>query len=99
MKLESLGPEVALEWAEQAIPSLTELIRIPAVSPAYGPAWHDGGHLRRAAEHGKDWGRGRALPGGRCEIVDLAGRPPVLVIEVEPHVGYEGSDTVLLYGH
>jgi acetylornithine deacetylase/succinyl-diaminopimelate desuccinylase-like protein len=99
MKLETLGSEVALEWADEAIPSLTELIRIPAVSPAYDPAWHDSGHLRRAAAHVKDWVEGRDLPGVRCEIVELDGRPPVLVIEVEPDAGYAGTDTVLLYGH
>lgn len=94
MNIEKLRAEVTREWADQALPSLTELIRIPAVSPAYDPAWHDNGYLHAAVRHVKDWVEARDLPGVRCEILEIEGRPPVLFIEAG-----EGPDTALLYGH
>ncbi|NMO55526.1 M20/M25/M40 family metallo-hydrolase [Actinoplanes sp. TBRC 11911] len=94
MNLSKLRAEVSREWAEHALPSLTQLIRIPAVSPAYDPAWHQNGHLHAAVRHVKDWVEARDLPGVRCEILEIEGRPPVLFVEAG-----DGPDTTLLYGH
>jgi acetylornithine deacetylase/succinyl-diaminopimelate desuccinylase-like protein len=96
VNVDKLRAEIGREWAEEAVPSLVELIRIPAVSPAYDPQWAQNGHLRAAAEHVKRWVDGRRLPGVRCEIAELEGRPPVLLIEAD---GPEDGGTVLLYGH
>jgi acetylornithine deacetylase/succinyl-diaminopimelate desuccinylase-like protein len=94
MNIEKLRSEVSREWAEQALPSLTELIRIPAVSPAYDPSWHDNGYLHAAVRHVKDWIEARDLPDVSCEILEIEGRPPVLFISAGT-----GPDTALLYGH
>ncbi|MEV4350291.1 M20/M25/M40 family metallo-hydrolase [Actinoplanes sp. NPDC049596] len=99
MDTESLRAAVTREWDEQAVPNLAELIRIPAVTTAYDRSWADNGHLRAAAEHVKRWVEGRGLPNVRCEVLELDGRPPLLVVEAQPTA--EGVDlgTVLLYGH
>ncbi|MFD0782513.1 M20/M25/M40 family metallo-hydrolase [Micromonospora azadirachtae] len=99
MNIAELRSEVAREWAGQALPDLTELIRIPAVSPAYDPAWQANGHLHRAVDHVRRWLEGRDLAGVRCTVEQLDSRPPILVIEVSPTDGVGDQGTVLLYGH
>jgi hypothetical protein len=43
-----LQETIRVTWEQQVLPSLTELITIPAVSAAYEPAWRGHSHLRRA---------------------------------------------------
>jgi len=96
---EKLRGSVGANWAESVVASLSELIRIPAVSPAYDAAWQENGHLRAAAEHVRNWVASRSVPGLACDLVDLPGRSPVLVVDVPATAGAEGAGTVLLYGH
>jgi acetylornithine deacetylase/succinyl-diaminopimelate desuccinylase-like protein len=90
---------VAGSWADQILPSLAGLVEIPALSPAFDASWAANGQLRAAVDHVRDWIVSRDLPGARCEIVELAGRSPLLLVEVPATPGAAGPGTVLLYGH
>ncbi|HTU76610.1 MAG TPA: M20/M25/M40 family metallo-hydrolase [Trebonia sp.] len=89
---------IAQSWADEVIPSLSGLVTIPALSPAYDASWSATGHLRAAVDHMAAWARSRDL-GARQEIVELAGRSPLLLIDVPASPGASGEGTVLLYGH
>ncbi len=89
--------EIARTWADDVIPSLSGLIAIPALSPAFDPGWEATGYLRAAVDHVAGWARTRGL--GEPEVVQLDGRSPVLLIEVPATAAAAGQGTVLLYGH
>ncbi|GAA3859562.1 M20/M25/M40 family metallo-hydrolase [Saccharothrix violaceirubra] len=84
-------------WDADIVPSLSELIAVPAISPAFDPAWQEHGHLDAAIEHVRAWLAGRDLPGATVEVVRLPGRTPVLLVDIPATAGT--TDTVLLYGH
>ena len=42
-------------WDGEIVPTLTEYIRIPNVSPAYDDGWADAGHMDRAVDLARDW--------------------------------------------
>ena len=86
-------------WAESALPTLVDYIRIPARSPAYDADWVAHGHLAEAVDLVAEWCRSRALPGATVEVHELAGRTPVVLVEVPAHGAGDPDDTVLLYGH
>src|SRR5205085_1367460 len=99
-------------WTGQVLPSLTELVEIPALSPAFDASWTENGHLRAAVDHVRSWIDARDLPGARTEVVELAGRSPLLLADVPATAGAGdatagagdatargGEETVLLYGH
>jgi acetylornithine deacetylase/succinyl-diaminopimelate desuccinylase-like protein len=86
-------------WGESALPALVDYIRIPAKSPAYDPEWEAHGHLAAAVDLVASWCQARKLPGATVEVLELAGRTPVVLVEVPPTGGGPAEETVLLYGH
>ena len=84
-------------WDSEIIPALTDYIRIPCKSPAFDPDWESHGHMERAITLLTGWAREKlkSLPGATLDVVRLAGRTPVILIEV---LG-KASGTVLMYGH
>ena len=86
-------------WTDQVLPSLAELVEIPALSPAFDASWEANGQLRAAVDHVRDWIATRNLPGAQLEVVQLAGRPPLLVVDVPATPGTADQGTVILYGH
>jgi acetylornithine deacetylase/succinyl-diaminopimelate desuccinylase-like protein len=84
-------------FADSIVPTLTEYIRIPNKSPMFDPDWEAHGHMDRAVELLAGWARARLPDGATLEIVRLAGKTPVILIDV-PGTARDG-DTVLLYGH
>ncbi|QIQ02216.1 M20/M25/M40 family metallo-hydrolase [Streptomyces liangshanensis] len=99
MDHDALTGTVATTWSADVLPSLSALIGIPALSPAYDGAWQEHGHLLTAVRHFRDWLTARALPGTRCDVVELPGRSPVLVVDTPATPGASAGGTVLLYGH
>jgi acetylornithine deacetylase/succinyl-diaminopimelate desuccinylase-like protein len=89
---------LARTWAGEVIPSLSGLIAIPALSPSFDANWAATGHLRAAVDHVAAWAGARDIA-ARCEVVELAGRSPVLLIDVPATAGAAARETVLLYGH
>ncbi len=82
-------------WDDSILPELCEYIRIPNKSPLFDPDWDKAGHMDRAVALMERWCKAQPLDGMTVEVVRLAGRTPVLMIEVPGH----NDDTVLLYGH
>src|SRR5258708_31476749 len=70
-------------------------MRSPNKAPAYDPAWRDAGHMDRAVALIEAWCRKQPIPGLRVEVVRLAKRTPLIMMEAPG----PGPDTVLLYGH
>ena len=85
-------------WDDDIVPSLSRLVAVPAISPAFDPAWEEHGELAAAIEHVRLWIESRSIPGVQLDVVQLAGRTPLLVVDV-PASGNSSDDTVLLYGH
>ena len=86
-------------WADRVLPSLSGLVEIPALSPAFDASWAAHGQLQAAVDHVRDWIDARGLPGAKSEIVQLEGRSPLLLVDVPATAGAEDRGTVLLYGH
>ena len=86
-------------WEQEILPALDEYIRIPNRSPAFDTAWREAGHMDRAVELIAGWCKRQPLAGLTVEVVRLAGRTPLIYMEVPGTVGTSAQDTVLLYGH
>ncbi|SEG84304.1 Acetylornithine deacetylase/Succinyl-diaminopimelate desuccinylase [Actinacidiphila yanglinensis] len=99
MDHDKLTSAISAAWSADVLPSLSALIGIPAVSPAYDAAWQEHGHLLASVHHFRDWLATRSLPGMRCEVVELPGRSPVLLVDTSASAEASAGGTVLLYGH
>ena len=86
-------------WDDAVLPSLSEFIAIPAVSPAFDPDWAANGHLAAAVAHVKSWIADRDLPGVELDVVQLPERTPLLLVDIPAMPGHEHAGTALLYGH
>lgn len=82
-------------WDDELIHELVEYIKVPNKSPMFEPDWEALGHMDTAVEMMETWARAQPIPGMRVEVVRLAGRTPLIFIDIPG----EGSDCVLLYGH
>ncbi|TDD85319.1 M20/M25/M40 family metallo-hydrolase [Saccharopolyspora karakumensis] len=85
-------------WDEAILPSLSELVRIPAVSPSFDADWESTGHLDAAIEHVRAWIDDRGIDGAEIDVVRLPGRTPLLLVDV-PGSADAPDESVLLYGH
>jgi acetylornithine deacetylase/succinyl-diaminopimelate desuccinylase-like protein len=88
---------IASLWDTEIVPALERYIRIPNKSPAFDPQWQEHGHMDAAVELFAGWAREKlkALPGATLEVARLAGRTPLIFIEVPG----SAPGTVLMYGH
>jgi acetylornithine deacetylase/succinyl-diaminopimelate desuccinylase-like protein len=82
-------------WDDSIVPTLMEYIRIPNKSPFYDPEWHKHGYMDQAVILVEDWCRSQPIPHLEFETVRLAGRSPLLYMNIPG----KSSDCVLLYGH
>lgn len=85
-------------WDDSIIPELCEYIKIPNKSPMFDPDWEKHGYMDQAVEMLAAWCRDQAISDMQIEIVRLAGRTPLLFIDI-PATGNNSDDAVLLYGH
>ena len=88
---------VNCRWQESILAELTEYVRIPNKSPMFDPDWEAHGHMEAAVQLMRRWAEveAQSLPGARVEVLRLAGRTPVLMVDVPGAV----DDCVLMYGH
>jgi len=100
-------------WDDEIVPALTAYIRIPNKSPAFDADWEKHGYMERAVQMFSIWAKGKlsAFPGASLEVVRLAGRTPLIFIEIPGATGNPersggvASDsvvrraTILMYGH
>src|SRR5262245_41527524 len=92
-------PAISDFWNDSIVPCLTDYIRIPAKSPHFDKEWAKNGHIDAAVELGAGWCRRNAIVGMKLEVVRLAGRTPLLFIEVPASGAGEKAGPVLIYGH
>jgi acetylornithine deacetylase/succinyl-diaminopimelate desuccinylase-like protein len=98
----SASTHVDHTWDTDIVPVLHDYIRIPNVSVAYDAGWAEAGHMQRATELLRDWCQRHVddgLDGATVEVHAIAGRTPLLLVDVPPAGGGSAEDTVLLYGH
>jgi acetylornithine deacetylase/succinyl-diaminopimelate desuccinylase-like protein len=95
MDLEQLRAPIAASWRGSILERLTAYVRIPNQSPLFDPAWEANGHMEAAVQLMAEWCRAQPVAGMRVEIRRLAGRTPVLLIDIPG----ERAGSVLLYGH
>ena len=89
---------VAETWTKEIVPALCDFIRIPNVSVAFDPGWAEAGHMARAVDLVASWLRARPIDGATVEVQEIAGRTPVIIVDV-PASGVDGGPSVVLYGH
>lgn len=95
MDMQRLTRYIDAAWDESIVPTLCDYIRIPNKSVNFDPQWAEHGYMDQAAELMRKWCVEHALPGMSIEILRLAGRTPLLCIEVPGTI----DATVLMYGH
>ncbi len=99
MEQRTVRETVLTNWAGEVLPSLSGLVEIPALSPAFDADWARTGQLAAAIDHVRNWLAARPIPGAKIEVVELPGHTPVLLLDVPASEGAEDKGTVLLYGH
>jgi acetylornithine deacetylase/succinyl-diaminopimelate desuccinylase-like protein len=95
MNTEKTREFVNMTWDDSIIPQLVEYVRIPNKSVLFDPDWEANGHMERAVQLMKNWAETHGVPGMTVEVRRIAGRTPLLFIDVPGQV----DDCVLLYGH
>jgi acetylornithine deacetylase/succinyl-diaminopimelate desuccinylase-like protein len=95
MDAKSVTDRVAQVWDADALPAISDYIRIPNVSPAFDADWDAHGHMGRAVDLVEAWLASRPVKGATVDVVTLEGRTPVIIVDVPG----TSDDVVLLYGH
>lgn len=86
-------------WRGDIVPTLTDYIAIPNLSPAFEPGWAELGHMDQAVELFRAWAEARDIAGMTVEVHELEGRTPVLLLEIPATTPAPSGRTALLYGH
>ncbi|HEY2345833.1 MAG TPA: M20 family metallopeptidase [Xanthomonadaceae bacterium] len=86
-------------WDDAIVPQLVDYIRIPNKSPMFDANWAAHGYMDDAVRLMESWARAQPIAGMQLEVVRLAGRTPVIFIEIPATDDSTGDDCVLLYGH
>ncbi len=87
--------EIRHRFDEDAIPSLSEFIRIQNVSPAFDPKGESTPNTRAALKHVGDWAIAHAPDGTSVDTFDTIEHSPILVIDIPGTT----DATVMCYGH
>jgi acetylornithine deacetylase/succinyl-diaminopimelate desuccinylase-like protein len=95
MDLQRLTAVIGKTWDESIVERLTAYVRIPNKSPMFDPQWERNGHMEAAVKLMEDWCRAQPLPGARVEVRRIAGRTPLLLVDVPGEL----PGCALLYGH
>jgi acetylornithine deacetylase/succinyl-diaminopimelate desuccinylase-like protein len=82
-------------WQESILDRLEAYVRIPNKSPHFDPEWERHGHMDAAINLMAEWCKAQPVPGMRVQIRRLAGKTPLLLVDVPG----EAAGCVLLYGH
>lgn len=82
-------------WEQKIVPALSDYIKIPNVSSSFDPDWEAHGHMDKALALARDWVEANRPEGSTIHVGRIAGRTPVLALEVPG----DSQETVLMYGH
>ena len=88
---DGLSEFVSRVWDESIVPELIEYIKIPNQSPAFDSDWEANGYMARAVERIEAWCRAQEINGLTVEVIQLAGRTPVIYMEVPATSGADIS--------
>src|SRR6202047_3041487 len=95
MDVQRLSASIAKTWDESILERLIAYVRIPNKSPMFDPHWERNGHMEAAVKLMADWCRAQPLPGARVEVRHIAGRTPLLLVDIPGEL----PGCALLYGH
>lgn len=84
-------------WDEEAIPTLSDYIRIPNVSHLFDAKWREHGHMVQAIKLFESFAKKQlaAVPGAKVDLFTSEDHTPLLFIEI-PGTGH---GNVFCYGH
>ena len=94
LDLEAIHAWVDEQWESHVLPSLSDFIEIPALSPAFDDDWAANGYLDDTIDLFLGWLNSLPMKGMSCNVHRLDGRTPVLTITIEGT-----GDGELLCGH
>ncbi|WP_298337858.1 M20/M25/M40 family metallo-hydrolase [Ferrimicrobium sp.] len=97
--MESLRAHLESTIRTDVVSLLAEYGSIPCLSPAFDRNWVESGHIERALGLYQRWIDAREVPGLTSSIQRIAGRTPLLVVDIPGSEPSPGQETVLLYGH
>jgi acetylornithine deacetylase/succinyl-diaminopimelate desuccinylase-like protein len=95
MDTTQVSDSISSLWDSQIVPQLVDYIKIPNKSPMFDTKWAEHGYMDQAVALMETWARAQPIEGMKVEVVRLAGRTPLIFIEIPG----TGDDCVLLYGH
>lgn len=95
MDTRELARHIDHTWDTTIVPTLVEYIKIPNKSSHFDVQWAEHGHMARAVDLISAWCRRQPISGLTVEVHELAGRTPVIYMEIPGSI----DRTVLLYGH
>ena len=95
MDFERLKKHIAGTWDPSIVERLIAYVRIPNKSPMFDPQWERNGYMEAAVQLMADWCRAQKIPGARTEIRRLAGRTPLLLVDIPGEL----PGCAFLYGH
>jgi acetylornithine deacetylase/succinyl-diaminopimelate desuccinylase-like protein len=84
-------------FCDAALATLERYAGIPCLSPNFDDQWAANGHLEAAMTLFADWARSLGLQSATVTIRRIAGRTPLLMIDVP--ASRPAAGTVVLYGH
>ena len=82
-------------WEESIIPSLSDFIKIEALSPSFEPNWREKGELDATIDLFIKWLAEQELEGMEYKVHRIGERTPVLLVTVEG----TGHGEVIFYSH
>ncbi len=82
-------------WEESILPSLSEFIKIHALSPGFAPDWDELGELQATIDLFCGWLDRQGIAGMTYETHRIGNHSPVLLVTIEG----TGSGEVLFYSH
>lgn len=94
-----LQDDIEQRWQHSVLPELVEYIKIPNKSPLFDPDWAAHGYMDTAVDQFASWCRREGPADMQLEVFRLAGRTPMLYIDIPATDASTGDDAVLLYGH
>jgi acetylornithine deacetylase/succinyl-diaminopimelate desuccinylase-like protein len=97
--VDDLRARIDALWDADVMPTLTEYITIPNVSPAFDAAWAEHGHMEQAVGLLRDWCAGRPIEGLTVGVHRLPGLTPLIICEIPATDPALAERTVVLYGH
>ena len=95
MDLQNTRSLIEASWNGPILDTLVDFIKIPNRSPHFDPHWAEAGHMDKAVALVENWCRSQDIKGLTVEVVRLAGRTPLIFMEIPGDL----PGTVVLYGH